>query len=131
MRSIENRQSIETEVGLVFARGGSGRGSEGVTAKVCAVSVFLRSMSRLILFIIINLMEYNCFTTLHYFLLDSKVSQPHVCRLLLLSLFATPWTAAHQAPPSVRLSRREHWSGAPSPSPDVHTYPLFFNFRPI
>ena len=30
-------------------------------------------------------------------------------------LFETPWTAA-QAPPSVGFSRREHWSGVPSPS---------------
>ena len=26
-------------------------------------------------------------------------------------LFATPWTAAHQAPLSMGFSRREHWSG--------------------
>ena len=26
-------------------------------------------------------------------------------------LFATPWTAAHQAPPSMGLSRQEYWSG--------------------
>ena len=32
-------------------------------------------------------------------------------------LYATPWTAAHQAPPSLRFSRREHWSGLPFPSP--------------
>ena len=32
-------------------------------------------------------------------------------------LFATPWTAAHQAPPSMRFSRQEYWSGVPSPSP--------------
>ena len=25
----------------------------------------------------------------------------------------TPWPAAHQAPPSMGLSRREYWSGAP------------------
>ena len=37
--------------------------------------------------------------------------------LLLLSHFsrvwlcATPWTAAHQAPPSMGFSRREYWSG--------------------
>ena len=31
-------------------------------------------------------------------------------------LFATPWTAAHQAPPSMRFSRREYWSGVPLPS---------------
>ena len=29
----------------------------------------------------------------------------------------TPWTAAHQAPPSVGFSRQECWSGVPSPSP--------------
>ena len=32
-------------------------------------------------------------------------------------LLATPWTAAHQAPPSMGYSRQEHWSGVPSPSP--------------
>ena len=32
----------------------------------------------------------------------------------------TPWTAAHQAPPSMGLSRQEDWSGVPSPSP-VHS----------
>ena len=32
-------------------------------------------------------------------------------------LFATPWTAAHQAPPSLGFSRQEHWSGLPFPSP--------------
>ena len=29
----------------------------------------------------------------------------------------TPWTAAHQAPPSKGFSRQEYWSGVPSPSP--------------
>ena len=43
--------------------------------------------------------------------------------LLLLShisrvrLYATPETAAHQAPPSLGFSRQEHWSGLPFPSP--------------
>ena len=32
-------------------------------------------------------------------------------------LLVTPWTAAHQAPPSVGFSRQEYWSGVPSPSP--------------
>ena len=32
-------------------------------------------------------------------------------------LFVTPWTAAHQAPPSMGFSRQEHWSGVPLPSP--------------
>ena len=32
-------------------------------------------------------------------------------------LVATPWTAAHQAPPSMGFSRQEYWSGLPLPSP--------------
>ena len=32
-------------------------------------------------------------------------------------LFATSWTAAHQAPPSMGFSRKEHGSGLPLPSP--------------
>ena len=31
-------------------------------------------------------------------------------------LFATPWTAAHQAPRSMGFSRQEYWSGVPLPS---------------
>ena len=36
-------------------------------------------------------------------------------------LFATPWTAAHQAPLSMGFSRQEYWSGVPLPSPKVQT----------
>ena len=32
-------------------------------------------------------------------------------------LFVTPWTVAYQAPPSMRFSRQEYWSGLPFPSP--------------
>ena len=32
-------------------------------------------------------------------------------------LLVTPWTAAHQAPPSMGVSRQEYWSGLPLPSP--------------
>ena len=35
-------------------------------------------------------------------------------------LCATPWTAAHQAPPSMGFSGQEHWSGVPLPSPNSH-----------
>ena len=31
-------------------------------------------------------------------------------------LLETPWTAAHQAPPSMGFSRQEYWSGVPLPS---------------
>ena len=32
-------------------------------------------------------------------------------------LLVTPWTIAYQAPPSMRFSRQEYWSGVPLPSP--------------
>ena len=32
-------------------------------------------------------------------------------------LFETPWTAAYQAPRSMRFPRQEYWSGVPLPSP--------------
>ena len=37
--------------------------------------------------------------------------------LSLVRLLATPWPAAHQAPPSIGFSRQEYWSGVPLPSP--------------
>ena len=33
-----------------------------------------------------------------------------------VQLFATPWTIAYQAPPSLGFSRQEYWSGVPLPS---------------
>ena len=38
-------------------------------------------------------------------------------RFSRVQLFATPETAAHQAPPSLGFSRQEYWSGLPFPSP--------------
>ena len=37
--------------------------------------------------------------------------------LSCVRLFATPWTVAHQAPPSMGFSRQEYWSGLLFPSP--------------
>ena len=34
-----------------------------------------------------------------------------------IQLFATPWTVAYQAPPSMEFSRQEYWSGLPFLSP--------------
>ena len=36
-----------------------------------------------------------------------------------VQLLATPWTAAHQAPPSMGFSRQEYWGGVPLPSPFI------------
>ena len=40
-------------------------------------------------------------------------------------LWATPWTAAYQALPSMGFSRQEYWSGVPLPSP-LCTLPIVF-----
>ena len=45
-----------------------------------------------------------------------KVKGKSLSRVRLL---ATPWTTAHQAPPSMGFSRQEYWSGVPLPSPNV------------
>ena len=43
-------------------------------------------------------------------------------------LFATLWTAAYQAPPSMEFSRQEYWSGVPLPSPK-HWAVFFKSFQ--
>ena len=41
--------------------------------------------------------------------------------LRCVRLFATPWTIAHQAPPSMGFPSQEYWSGLPFPSQgDLH-----------
>ena len=61
-----------------------------------------------------------------YFLVNVGVALGNLLRCYLLPLLlshfsrvrlcATPWTAAHQAPPSLGFSSQEHWSGLPFPS---------------
>ena len=46
-------------------------------------------------------------------LLRGKVK---VKSLSCVQLFATPWTAAYKAPPSMGFSRQEYWCGLPFPS---------------
>ena len=43
-----------------------------------------------------------------------KVKVKSLSRVRLL---ATPWTAAYQAPPSMRFARQEYWSGVPLACP--------------
>ena len=47
----------------------------------------------------------------HFLLQCMKLKVKLLSRVQLL---ATPWTAAHQAPPSMGFSRQEYWSGVPS-----------------
>ena len=39
---------------------------------------------------------------------------------------ATPWTAAHQAPPFIGFSRQEYWSGVPLPSPILRIILVYY-----
>ena len=48
------------------------------------------------------------------------MSAVHACKLSCFNcvqLFATLWTVAHKAPPSMGFSRKEYWSGLPFSSP--------------
>ena len=42
-------------------------------------------------------------------------------------LLATPWTAAHQASPSMGFSRQEYWSGVPLPSLALETIKFYLS----
>ena len=53
-----------------------------------------------------------------------KVKVKSLSRVRLL---VTPWTVAHQAPPSMGFSRQEYWSGVPLPSP--YYYRIVLNNR--
>ena len=49
--------------------------------------------------------------------------------LSCVQLLATPWTVAHQAPPSMGFSRQEYWSGVPLPSPKLYVKKVHWIFR--
>ena len=51
--------------------------------------------------------------------INSNLGALSVCTRMLshARLFATPWTAAHWAPLSMRFSRQGYWSGLPFPFP--------------
>ena len=44
-------------------------------------------------------------------------AMPMLTHFSCVWLFATPWTVAHQGPPSMGFPRQEYWSGLPFPSP--------------
>ena len=48
----------------------------------------------------------------------TSLDQDQVKSFSRVQLFATPWTVAYHAPPSMGFSRQEYWSGLPLPSPE-------------
>ena len=71
-----------------------------------------------------GLWTWNCGTQYS----KGAVQFSSVQSLSRVQLLATPWTAAHQAPPSMGFSRQEYWSGVPLPSPKVYLESI--NFSP-
>ena len=55
--------------------------------------------------------SFSYFCELYHFHADV------LSRFSPVQLFATLWTVARQAPPSMGLSRQEYWSGLPCPPP--------------
>ena len=53
-----------------------------------------------------------------HFLLQCMKVKSEVKSLSHVRLFATPWTAAYQAPLPMGFSRQEYWSGSPVSSPN-------------
>ena len=51
---------------------------------------------------------------IHLYAFDMTLTLKSLSRV---RLFATPWTVAYKAPPSMEFSRQEYWSGLPFPSP--------------
>ena len=54
----------------------------------------------------------------------NKCPQNRMCESLShVQLFVTPWTAAHQAPPSIGFFQARYWTGLPFPSPGDLSWP--------
>ena len=61
-----------------------------------------------------SILQHSAFFIVQLSYLHMKVKVKSLSRI---RLFATPWTLAYQAPPSMGFSRQEYWSGLPFPSP--------------
>ena len=51
--------------------------------------------------------------------------------LSCVRLIVTPWTAAHQGPPSMGFSRQGYWSGVPLPSPNIYIHTCIYLIHAI
>ena len=68
-------------------------------------------------------------TTLEWVAISFSNALKRKVKVKLLShvrLLGTPWTAAHQAPPSMGFSRQEYWTGVPLRSPESCLRPVNF-----
>ena len=65
-------------------------------------------------YLILNIYTFNIYII---YICIYTITHMKVKSLSRVRLFATPWTVAYQAPPSMGFSRQEYWSGSPLPSP--------------
>ena len=70
-----------------------------------------------IFYIMYQLIKIKMALLNYIFLISIQQTWSEVKSLSRVRLFATPWTVAHQAPPSMGFSRQESWSGLPCPPP--------------
>ena len=82
-------------------------------------SAFSKSSLNIWRFLVHILLKLGLENFEHYFASMWK----KVKSLRHVRLFATPWTVAYQAPPSMGFSRQEYWSGVPFPSPGDLPHP--------
>ena len=73
----------------------------------------------LIIYSNVGNMVYVPKETTYHFLGGRSKRTLLLSRFSCVQLLATPWTAAHQAPPSMGFSRQDYRSGVPLPSPKV------------
>ena len=62
--------------------------------------------------------EWMAYCFSDYFLFSKRLERKKVKSLSRVWFFATPWTVAYQASPSMGFSRQEYWSGLPFPFPE-------------
>ena len=109
----------------IWYQGNTGWEGTGMSWKVLSPPIFKQ----------FALNWYYFFTKCLVELIRMKPSGPEVYQLSSVQslsrvwLFATPWTAAYQAPPSMGFSRQEYWSGVPLPSLYVCLPPWYFGCK--
>ena len=81
------------------------------------LSVFKTEIHFLIIFIILMFMGKENFWNRYVSKDEGSMKWSEVKSLSRVWLFATLWTVAHQAPPSMGFSRQEYWSGLTFPFP--------------